>query len=357
MRRLKAIAACSVGLAGAAHAEGSVQAYGIVNTGVMYVSNQGGSSNLVADPGTQAPTLFGFRGTEELGGGLQAVFKLQGQFSMKNGQSIGNLFGHESYVGLRDDKLGTLTLGNQIDFMFYSLALDHWGSAFPFISCISLRQGPFSGLGVPNTPGGSFDFDRVAGLAMPNSVKYQSPDFGGLSVGAQYSLGGQPGSFGNSSGQSAGVNYHVGNLRLNGAYTYVKYPQLNAGNDGIRNFGFGGSYAIGPAVAALMYTNTENTATGARVAVYEGDVTWAFSPAWHLNAVYQYMRGNDTLDRQSAMQGTLTLLYSFSKRTSVYADLVYQKASGAGKAWISLAPGPSSGATQVAANIGVLHAF
>ncbi|WP_420869409.1 hypothetical protein [Cupriavidus necator] len=69
------------------------------------------------------------------------------------------------------------------------------------------------------------------------------------------------------------------------------------------------------------------------------------------------MRGNDTLDRQSAMQGTLTLLYSFSKRTSVYADLVYQKASGAGKAWISLAPGPSSGATQVAANIGVLHAF
>src|SRR5262249_37440016 len=150
-------------------------------------------------------------------------------------------------------------------------------------SCISLRQGPFSALGVPNTPGGSFDFDRVAGLAIPNSVKYQSPSFGGLSFGAQYSFGEQAGSFGKNSGQSAGVNYHVGDLTLNGAYTYVKYPQLNGGNDGIRNFGFGASYVVGPAVAALMYTNTENTATGGRVAVYEGDVTWTFSPAWHLN--------------------------------------------------------------------------
>jgi len=357
MRSLKAIAICGVGLAGAAHAQSSVQAYGLINSGVMYVSNQGGHSNVVADPGTQVPNLFGFRGTEDLGGGERAVFKLEGQFMLKNGQSIGNLFGHESYVGLGDNKLGTLTFGNQIDFMFYSLALDHWGAAFPFVSCISLRQGPFSALGVPNTPGGSFDFDRVAGLAIPNSVKYQSPSFGGLSVGAQYSFGEQAGSFGKGSGQSAGVNYHVGDLTLNGAYTYVKYPQLNGGNDGIRNFGFGASYAFGPTVAALMYTNTENTATGGRVAVYEGDVTWAFSPAWHLNAAYQFMQGNDTLNRQKAMQGTLTLMYSFSKRTSIYADLVYQKASGAGQAWISMAPGASSGNSQTVANIGVVHAF
>jgi predicted porin len=69
------------------------------------------------------------------------------------------------------------------------------------------------------------------------------------------------------------------------------------------------------------------------------------------------MQGNDTLNRQKAMQGTLTLMYSFSKRTSLYADLVYQKASGSGQAWISMAPGASSGNSQTVANIGVLHAF
>jgi predicted porin len=341
-----------------AHAQSSVQIYGILDTGVMYVSNMSGHSTWMADPGAAAPNLFGLNGSEDLGGGLKAVFKLEGMFSINNGQSVGGLFGHQAYVGLKDDRWGTLTMGNQIDFMFDSLIVDRWGPAFPFVSSLSLRQGSFSGLNIPNGPPGnnSFDFDRTLGAPIQNSVKYQSPTLAGLSFGAQYSFGGQPGSFGQDSGQSYGINYHLGALSVNGAYTYIKYPQLNNGNDGIRNLGVGAAYIVGPAQIAALYTNTENTQNGARVGVYETDLTWNFSPFFHANLAYQYMKGNETLKNQKAHQETLSLTYSLSKRTSIYSGLAFQQASG-GPAWISLVPGPASGGRQTAVDIGVLHVF
>jgi predicted porin len=345
-------------ISGAAHAQSSVELYGIIDTGVMYVSNVGGHGNWLADPDAAAPNLFGLRGTEDLGGGLKAIFKLEGMFSLNNGQSVNGLFGHETYVGLRDNRWGTLTAGNQIDFMFYSLIVDHWGPAFPFVSSLSLRQGSFSGLNVPNGPPGnnSFDFDRTLGAPIQNSVKYMSPTIGGLSVGAQYSFGGQAGSFGQDSGQSFGLNYHIGAVALNGAYTYVKYPGLNNGNAGIRNMGLAASWVVGPAELAAMYTSTQNTESRARVAVYETDVTWTFSPFLHANLAYECMKGNETLKNQKANQETLSLTYSLSKRTSIYAGLAFQQASG-GPAWISLVPGPASGGRQATGDIGLLHVF
>lgn len=341
-----------------AHAQSNVEMYGIIDTGVMYASNQGGHSVWLADPGAAAPNLFGLRGTEDLGDGLKAVFKLEGMFNINNGQSTGGLFSHDTYVGLNDDRWGTLTMGDQMDFMFYSMVVDHWGPAFPFVSSISLRQGSFSGLNIPNGPPGnnSFDFDRTLGAAIPNSVKYVSPTVAGLSFGAQYSFGGQAGAFGEDSGQSFGLNYHLGALALNGAYTYIKYPELENGNAGIRNVGLGASYIVGPAEVAAMYTSTQNTANSARVGVYETDLTWTFSPFFHGNLAYEFMKGNDVLNDQKANQETLSLTYSLSKRTNIYSNIALQQASG-GPAWISLAPGPASGGRQIVVDLGVLHVF
>ncbi|KEZ01317.1 porin [Burkholderia sp. MSh2] len=345
-------------VSGAAHAQSNVELYGVIDSGVMYVSNVGGHSTWQSDPAAPAPNLFGLRGTEDLGGGTKAVFKLEGMFSINNGESLGGLFGHEAYVGLKDDRWGSLTMGNQIDFMFYSLVVDHWGPAFPFISALSLRQGSFAGLNVPNGPPGnnSFDFDRALGAPIANSVKYVSPIVAGLSIGAQYSFGGQPGAFGQNSAQSYGINYHLGALALNGAYTYVKYPTLNNGNDGIRNLGLGASYVIGPAEIAALYTSTQNTANGARVGVYEGDMTWTFSPFFRMNLAYQYMKGNQALSNQHVSQETLALMYSLSKSTSIFGAVALQQSSG-GPAWISMTPGPASGGRQTAVDIGVEHVF
>ncbi|RQH06423.1 porin [Paraburkholderia dinghuensis] len=335
----------------------SVSMYGLIDSGVMYTSNVGGKKLFSIDPDSQAPDLFGLFGTEDLGGGTKAIFKLEGQFNMNTGAMVNGLFGHSTYVGVEDEKWGKLTAGNQIDFMFDSLVVDRWGPAFPIVNAMNLRQSSFQGLNSPRIPGnGSFDFDRLLGSAVPNSIKYQSPTYDGFSFGGLYSFGGVAGSFGTNSAQSFGVNYHNGGFSLNGAYTYIKYPELNNGNDGIRNFGVGASWMLGAAELAALYTNTANTQNGARINVYEADVTYAFSTPLHAHLSYQYQKGNDVLNEQHVNQETLSLIYLLSKRTSLYSTLAFQQSSG-GPAWILMASGPASGGRQTAFSLGLIHSF
>ncbi|MCC8405253.1 porin [Paraburkholderia sp. MMS20-SJTN17] len=334
----------------------SVQIYGLIDSGVMYTSNVGGKKLLSIDPDSQAPDLFGFVGSEDLGAGTKAIFKLEGQFNMNNGAMINGLFGHTAYVGLQDEKWGTLTAGNQIDFMFDSLVPERWGPAFPIINAMNLRQSSFE-LNSPRIPGnGSFDFDRLLGSAVPNSIKYKSPTYNGFSFGGLYSFGGVAGNFGSNSAQSFGVNYRNGGFSLNGAYTYIKYPELNNGNDGIRNYGVGASWMLGAAEFAALYTNTANTQNGARIGVYEADVTYALSTPLHAHFSYQYQKGNHVLNEQHVNQETLSVVYLLSKRTSLFSTLAFQQSSG-GPAWILMAAGPASGGRQAAFSLGLIHSF
>jgi predicted porin len=130
-----------------ARAQRSVTLYGIVDAGIDYVTNSGGHRLVVEDTGILSPNIFGFKGTEDLGGGLSAVFNLMGQFDTASGTSIGSLFGREAYVGLQSVHWDKLTFGNQPDFMFTSLTVMRYGPAFPSIVFTALRQGPFNKLG------------------------------------------------------------------------------------------------------------------------------------------------------------------------------------------------------------------
>ncbi len=351
----------------AATAQSSVSMYGLLDTGVMYVNNIGGHSVVKADPGEAAPNLFGITGKEDLGGGLKAIFKLEGMFDINTGTQSSSLFAHQSYVGLADDRYGALTFGLQMDAMFTSMIVDHWGPSFPFISSMTLRQGSF-GFGLPasnqlNAPGPnpSFDPDRGLGIPIANAVKYTSPTIDGLTGTAMYSFGGVAGSYSQNSGESFGVNYHVGGLVLNGAYTYLKslFNNIGDGNFGIRNVGVGAAYNFANAQVSAMYTSSQNTMNGARVGTIEADATYAFSPFFHANFSYQYMKGNSVLANQHAHQETLSLNYALSKRTSIYSGIAYQQATGM-PAWIlltSYGPEGSSTGRQFTADIGIEHVF
>nr|WP_242665759.1 porin [Paraburkholderia ginsengiterrae] len=109
---------------GASHAQSAVTLYGIIDTGVEYVTNIGakGSSGVHVPTLTASlPSLWGIRGKEDLGGGLSTVFVLESGFAPGQGSlnQGGRLFGRQAYVGL-SGRWGTLTLGRQYSQIFWA---------------------------------------------------------------------------------------------------------------------------------------------------------------------------------------------------------------------------------------------
>lgn len=361
------LGAVAISCACQASAQNSVTLQGMIDGGVTYVNNQHGGSATLFDSGIFAPNLITLKGAEDLGGGNKAIFDLTSQFDLGTGATIpgaGQIFNRSAYVGISNDRLGTLTLGNQYDFMFDTLTVGLFDGAFLLGGLYDFRQGPFSALGVPSNPTGSFDFDRMAGATrVPNSAKYQSPQLAGFSFGALYGFGGVPGAFSENSTVSAGVSYQNGPFGLGAAYVEVKYPQLNNGHDGIRNYGFGAHYQLGSVLAMLLYTNTKNTATDAKIDVYKASTLWTISGAWSTGLGYQFMKGNEALSNNKAHQISYALQYHFSKRTMAYAEAIYQRASGdeeVTRAWINgllQADGAASGRSQTLARIGLQTRF
>jgi predicted porin len=338
-----------------------VTLFGLLDAGVSYVTNQGGHAGALADSGILAPNLLGFRGSEDLGGGTSAIFELVSQFNLTDGTVLpgpGALFNREAWVGLRDQRLGTLTFGNQYDFMTDELL--PYDPSLYFGSFYNFRQGPFAALGIPGNPTGSFDFDRLAGTTrIPNSIKYKSPTISGLSVGALYGFSNQPGAFSTDNTKSFSADYTLGRFSLGAAYTDIRYAQLDNGHDSIRNFGFGGRYDFGQVQGYLLYTNTKNTLSGAEINVYEAGANWNFAQVWWLGASYELMDGNAQLSDNKANQVAATLSYALSKRTTLSLTALYQHASGDSaqtQAWINLLQ-PSSTSSQALVRIGMTTRF
>jgi predicted porin len=342
----------------AAHAQSSVTLFGLMDTGVTYVSNQGGKHNVKMDDGVNGPNLWGMRGTEDLGGGTKAIFELVNQYQLNNGAFMPNssLFSRLSYVGLVDDRAGKLTLGNQYDFMTDSLFAGGNDPADVSGHFYAFRAGPFQKLALPQNPTGAFDWDRMAGVSLNNSVKYVTPVYGGFSAGAMYGFGNVAGSVGAGNSNSFGLNYAAGSFGANAAYTNVKYYTAGSPQVSVRNWGVGAHYRFGAWFTNALFTTVHNSANGG--SVYEGSIgaQYRFTPALATGASYMYMKGNSVVDNNHAHQVAAIADYSLSKRTSVYVMGLYQRASSGGFAQINgmnSADGASSGQTQAIARIGL----
>src|SRR5579864_1666890 len=76
--------------AASAEAQSSVTLYGTLDAGLVYTNNQAGHSNWQQGSGSVSNTYFGLRGSEDLGGGLHAIFTLENGFNLNNGQDSEN---------------------------------------------------------------------------------------------------------------------------------------------------------------------------------------------------------------------------------------------------------------------------
>lgn len=309
-----------------AYAQSSVTLFGLIDTGVTYISNQNGHSNLKMDDGINGPSIWGISGKEDLGGGTYAVFNLTDQFHIDSGAVIAGQseFSRNAYVGLDNNRYGRLTMGEQYDFMTDSLFFSHDDPADMAGHFYGFRAGPFTGLGIPDNATGGFDWDRMAGETVGNSIKYLSPSYQGLSFGAMYGFGNVAGSIGSGNASSFGLNYVNGHFGANAAYTDVKYTETT-GDVGIRNWGVGTHYSWDRWMINALMTTVKNTSTGAFVGELSSGVQYRPQPDLAIGLSYMYMKGNAILNNNHAHQISSIAEYSLSKRTSIYTMAVYQR--------------------------------
>jgi predicted porin len=351
------------GLAATAHAQSSVALFGVVDAGVTYVSNEGGHANAKFDDGIYAPNLMGLRGTEDLGGGNAALFELSSQFALGTGEFVGNgMFSRTAWVGLRNDRGGTVTVGYQYDFMPDVLFFGGDDAGRGVGGLYNFRNGPFQKLALPNNPTGAFDWDRLgATQRVPNAVKYVSPSLGGITFGAMYGFKDSDSSTGLESTQSFGLTYDGGNVGGGAAYTNQRFTAaMGSPATSVTDWGAGVHYALGGLTTSLLFTTVRNSATEGAVWMTEVGGVYHFAHGLALGLNYMYMKGNAQVDSNHAHQIDASLEYALSKRTAVYVSGVYQRANSGASAQINgvLDPdGASSGAAQAIARIGIHTAF
>ncbi|AIO73794.1 porin [Burkholderia multivorans] len=374
--------------AGVAHAQSSVTLYGVIDAGISYVNHSknatGGSSKLFKyDDGVAQGSRWGLRGTEDLGGGLKAIFVLENGFNSGTGAlgQGGALFGRQAYVGLSQSQYGTLTFGRQ-----YSFSTDILGSNYSTGG---------------NTVAGNYayhvnDVDQLTSSRINNAVKFQSANYAGFTFGALYGFSnstdfaGAPGtgttnSGGSSRAYSFGLNYANGPFSLGAAYTDIRYPSQSTTPSGgsnfntalanistgnvrdLRTYGVGGRYVWGPATAWLLWTRTQfSTVSGAGGTfynAYEGGLKYAITPALSAAAGYTYTNATQNGASAHWNQGNLALDYALSKRTDVYGLVIYQKASGnnvqaqIGSSTSYFNTSGNGSSNQIAARVGIRHKF
>ncbi|CAG9216707.1 Porin, GBP family [Paraburkholderia tropica] len=372
------------------HAQSSVTLYGLIDAGITYV--RGGDENAwQMRSGAVNGSRWGLRGSEDLGGGLKAIFTLENGFSITNGSASqsGRMFGRQAFVGVASDRYGALTLGRQYD------------SVVDYLAPLSITGTQFGG----TTAAHPFDNDNLNNsIRFNNTVKYASIDYAGLRFGATYSFSNST-EFANNRAYSFGASYvwsgftvAAGYLQLNNDITSTVFsnngPSSSASGAQTgewtflagrqRTFGGGLSYVYGPLTAGLVYTQTNLSdalgggvssgasgtsagiafrANSARFQNFEGNVRYALTPAITLAAAYTYTR-SDFGGGVAPIFNTVSAQadYVVSKRTDVYLQGNYQHVSrnfGNVPAYLNGLPATSNTTPekQGAVTIGMRHRF
>lgn len=349
------VTACAIGLliAGVAQAQSSVMLYGLVDGGVLYTSKTSGATTggnaghqfSMIDSGS-GPSQFGLTGTEDLGGGLKAQFKLESGISVANGgfnDSNGNMFGRQAWVAL-DSTYGTVTAGLQFS---------------PFVLPLyETDPRGFSQFG----SGLVTYIDNVAGTGIFNSngISYTSPAIAGFQGSVMLALGGEADDFQAGRQYSASLKYESGSLLINASI----YDGNSGGTvqtpvpTGIAFEGrtLGATYKFGILTAKAAFVNYK-IAGSFDSNVYSGGLDCYITQKIDLSGgVYWTNDRNHTAN--NSVMGALGAQYFLSKHTSLYGQVGVVNNHGAMNTGLSIdgALNEVQG-TTVGADLGIRHVF
>ena len=369
------IALAVLAASGAAMAQSSVTLYGVADAAVTYVNGLDNWTGL--NSGANKTSRLGFRGVEDLGGGLKANFVLEGGFNLDTGDGksggatdSGFQFKRQSTVGLAGN-FGEVRLGRELTAAYNATArYDVFGSVGIARSQLWDDGKSLAFSTAPATLGEPVDpYHYTTNQRVSNAITYVSPDFSGFKVAANYGFGEVAGK--NSDGRyfGGGLTYDNGPLSLGlGAERLNKGDgaamQAQASND-ITAWSLGGSYDLG--VAKLLAAYRQSTAKDVAILGATSDlknrgymlaVTAPVGPGL-VRAAYNRYEAKFDGEKGVTDQFGLGYVYNLSKRTSVYGTYAYikNKNDNALNLTVNSSSGVKSNGSQQAVQVGVTHAF
>jgi general bacterial porin, GBP family len=332
-KSLLALAVLSA-VAGVASAQSSVTLYGLVDIGLGRLDPKaaGVANTTGVVSGIQSGSRVGLRGSEDLGGGLKAIFNLEHGFSADDGtQGQGRMWGRWAWAGV-EGSFGQVRLGRQwaAGFELFG-AVDPWGTGF-------------------NDAGSQSVFASANAIRVNNALVYRSPIVGGFGAVVGYSFNplGQevPGSSDlNNRTWTAGFRFGAGPFLGVATYERVAFAaadqqhiQLGATFDAkvVKVHAMFGQekdqQALGPRLFGLTGVGNDATSWMAGVTVPLGSANLIASYANRDvdNPVTTGpLAGQRTDGRVIALGGT----YSLSRRTNTYLMYSDSDAKGVINAW------------------------
>lgn len=290
----------------------SVTIYGDINVAIHHLNNASAARDSLTTlgDGIIAGSRLGFRGREDLGGGMAAFFTLESGFDISTGLSLQDtptadygqvaasprFWGRQIFMGL-SSKAGSVSFGRQ-----YTVAHSY--------------SGRFQPLGQPNSTVHSlFSSHHVA--RQDNMVRLDSK-IGAVEMSASYTFGERAESSSANGAMALGAGYSNEDLSLG---AYVQHMKNLAGAETRKIMGLGGNYKINAIVtvyAGAMARRHEVSPQKNRLFTVGANV--ALTPETTLSAAYydDKQSGSAALDGSRRM-GWVMAAYRFSRRTSVYA--------------------------------------
>ena len=300
--------------AGAASAQSSVTVFGLVDLAIA--KSNGGTANNPASTGfnggvkawqvaQSAENRLGFRGNEDLGGGLSAQFNFEHRFFLDTGavRNANSFWQGRSYVQLSSATLGRVYLGRDYDPTFWP----------------AVKSDPFGWDGVGQLGGnmfaGALNSDITANsVRESNTVGYKSNSFSGLTFQAAVSL-----SEANNTGRNDGFNveYAAGPI-----YAAMGYERIRGGvvKDGQSLLNLALHYDFGVAKLMGYYARAKVGPSGNANLTNKYFSLGALAPIGGGNLKAAWSRFDPSGANNNISKYSIGYEYFLSKRTDIYAD-------------------------------------
>ena len=295
--------------AGTASAQSSVTIYGSLDMSVA--KSNGGSAQNPGTPGTSKAwtvqqsngSRLGFRGNEDLGGGLSAQFQIEHRFSADSGTANPIFWQGRSFVQLTHASMGSVYLGR-----------DYTPAFWP-----AVKSDPFGWSGVGQMSVGQYANYLTPGtgaVRTDNTVGFKSASFGGLTV--QGAIGASENT---GMGRNNGFNVEYAGGPIYAGFGYEKITKGSNDKNGLINFAL--HYNLGFVKLIGYYAQSKTTSalgvSGAdKNKVYQFGATAPLGSGL-LKAGYYRVDPQGTNNNRSKIG--LGYDYQLSKRTGLYADL------------------------------------